>query len=121
MKVLSILITLSLSLFAESFTPKPVIQSRCRSWISQRRLKDPDASSETDLPREDSSPIETADVSNVNSLLSSTDSSDYMFASSPIPMFTGLIILFLSLYVTGYMFWVGFFGFPPDDTLPRVF
>jgi len=39
----------------------------------------------------------------------------------PIPMFTGLVVLLISIYVTGYMFYVGINGFPEDSSLPRVF
>lgn len=39
----------------------------------------------------------------------------------PIPMFTGIVVLFFSLYVTGYMFYVGINGFSVDNPLPGVF
>ena len=45
----------------------------------------------------------------------------------PLPFFTSVLILFGSLYVTGYGIYVGLYGFPPEgdtsfvSTLPRIF
>eukprot|EP00544_Gedaniella_sp_CCMP2646_P000978 CAMPEP_0202508460 /NCGR_PEP_ID=MMETSP1361-20130828/52262_1 /ASSEMBLY_ACC=CAM_ASM_000849 /TAXON_ID=210615 /ORGANISM="Staurosira complex sp., Strain CCMP2646" /LENGTH=109 /DNA_ID=CAMNT_0049142633 /DNA_START=111 /DNA_END=440 /DNA_ORIENTATION=- len=39
----------------------------------------------------------------------------------PVPLFTGLVIMGLSLYMTGYFLYVGLNGFPENDTFPRPF
>jgi hypothetical protein len=39
----------------------------------------------------------------------------------PIPVFTAVLILLGSLYVTGYGFYVGINGFPVDSGLPPIF
>lgn len=39
----------------------------------------------------------------------------------PVPLFTGLIVMAFSLYMTGYFLYVGLHGFPEDDTFPRPF
>lgn len=39
----------------------------------------------------------------------------------PVPLFTGLLIMVFSLYMTGYFLYVGINGFPGDDTFPRPF
>ena len=39
----------------------------------------------------------------------------------PVPLFTGLVIMGFSLYMTGYFLYVGLYGFPANDTFPRPF
>jgi hypothetical protein len=39
----------------------------------------------------------------------------------PVPLFTGLVIMAFSLYMTGYFLYVGINGFPENDTFPRPF
>ena len=39
----------------------------------------------------------------------------------PIPLFTGLVVMAFSLYMTGYFLYVGLNGFPEDDMFPPPF
>lgn len=39
----------------------------------------------------------------------------------PVPLFTGLVIMGLSLYMTCYFLYAGLYGFPENDTFPRPF
>ena len=56
-----------------------------------------------------------------NAWIAGFDEDDFDESKLPLPLFSSVVIFVLTTIVTGYMFWVGIFGFPENEVIPRPF
>ena len=110
-----------------------ILQSSSRNDDDEESKNDT-TTTELQLPGEAVPPTDTDDISNflwnLEEQQQRNRGGDMNVSGSsdlPLPLFTSVLILFGSLYVTGYGIYVGLYGFPPEgdtsfvSTLPRIF